>query len=124
MPERLIELEEIARRLKFDGTDLRRSVRRVFDRHHVPLIKRGRNNFFATEAQYALLMERMECLQSEKKANGTTVEARSVSGRRSRGSKSTLRDAVNATLRKRTEPSSNANYSKNSSTAPPQERRD
>src|SRR5262245_35768505 len=49
----LLPLAVVADRLCYTGSDRERSVRRLFLRHGVPFIRRGRGAFFVTELQYA-----------------------------------------------------------------------
>ena len=112
--QRFLPFAKIARRLHYDGVDRVRSVRRLFDRHGVPYVRRDRNTFLATEAQFQLLMGQLTCSQSAEKADITIVAERSASAPRSGMSRSTLRDAVNAKLQRRTRPSLSTTCSKSS----------
>src|SRR4029077_108738 len=59
--ELLLPLSTIADRLHYTGRDRDRSVRRLFKRHGVPMIRRGRGASFVTEQQYAELIEKITC---------------------------------------------------------------
>jgi hypothetical protein len=78
----MLPLATIAERLHYSGRDWERSVRRLFQWHGVPMIKRGRGAYFVTEAQYAELIEKMmTCSQSGVEAKtSTSVVGQSVSG--------------------------------------------
>ncbi len=47
----LLSLAVIADRLHYAGSDRERSVRRLFARHEIPIIRRGRGVYFVTELQ-------------------------------------------------------------------------
>lgn len=47
----LLPLTTIADRLQYSGKDRVRSVRRLFARHDIPIIKRSRGAYFTTEQQ-------------------------------------------------------------------------
>ena len=64
-PEKLMTLTEIADALRYEGADRERSVRRLFERHNIPLLRRDRNTFLATEDQFAAILEVMKCSPSE-----------------------------------------------------------
>jgi len=99
----LLSLATIAERLHYSGRDRVRSVRRLFARHGVSMIRRGRAAYFVTEDQYAELIEKMTiCSPSGSGANTSTFAVRSVSGRRSASSKSILAEQIAATMLKRT----------------------
>jgi hypothetical protein len=92
---RLITLAELADRLRFDGRDRARSVRRCFRRHGLELLD-GK----ATEALYQELLWRMQgCSASADAAGFTTAAVRSASAGKCATSKSALRAAVNERLR-------------------------
>ena len=96
---RLITLAELADRLRFDGRDRARSVRRCFRRHGLELLDGGK----ATEALYQELLWRMQgCSASADAARSTTAAVRSASAGKCATSKSILRAAVNERLRTRT----------------------
>lgn len=106
MAERLLTLDEVAERLRYTGRARERSVRRLIDRLKVPHRRRGKR-ILLSEGDYRFLLERMKCSTSENVATSTMSEAASVSGRKSGSSKSELRDAVNARMRKRMRRASN-----------------
>jgi hypothetical protein len=68
----LCPLSTIADRLHYTGRDRDRSVRRLFQRHDVPTIRRGRGAYFVTEQQYAELIEKITCLPSGAEAKTST----------------------------------------------------
>src|SRR5262249_54690238 len=91
----IVPLATIAERLHYSGRDQERSVRRLFQRHGVPMIKRGRGAYFVTEAQYAELIEKMTtCSRSGVEANTSTSAVRSVSGRKGVSSKNILAERL------------------------------
>jgi len=55
----LLPLTTIADRLHYVGIDRERSVRRLFAKYSVPIVKRGRGSYFVTEQQYEELIEAM-----------------------------------------------------------------
>jgi hypothetical protein len=103
----LIPISIIADRLHYMGRDRERSVRRLFERHRVSIIKRSRGAYFVTEAKYAELIEKMTtCSPSGNAANTSTSAARSVSGGKRASSKSILREEIAARMQRNTVPSS------------------
>src|SRR5262249_32670598 len=76
--KRMLSLTTIAQRLHYGGRDRKRSVRRLFARLGVPMIRRGRGVYFVTDQQYAQLIEKMTCLPSGSAANISTSAVRSV----------------------------------------------
>ena len=97
----LLPLTTIADRLHYDGTDRERSVRRLFVKHGVPFIRRGRGVYFATEQQYEALIEAMTtCSTSGGAAKTFTSGGRSVSGAKRGSSKSILAARIAATRQK------------------------
>lgn len=114
----LLTLTEVAERLRLDGRQLERAVRRLIRQHDVPVTRLGRNRLRLTEAQFTLLLERMTCSISASEASTGTAAAPSASDARRKSSKSTVRDAVNARLRRPTKPSSSTISGKSSSTGP------
>jgi hypothetical protein len=101
--EKLLSMEAVAERLQYGGRDHLRSVRRLFGRHGVPMIRRGRAAYFVTEAQYAELIEKMTtCSQSDVEAKTTTSAVPSVSGGRRVSSKSILAGRIAETMRRPT----------------------
>jgi hypothetical protein len=97
----LLPLTEIADRLHYVGTDRERSVRRLFDKHGVPFIRRGRGVYFATKGQYEALIEAMTtCSTSGGAAKTSTSGGRSASGARRGSSRSILAAQIAETLRK------------------------
>jgi hypothetical protein len=103
----LHSLATIAEWLRYEGRDRERSVRRLFARHGVRMIRRGRGVYFVTEQQFAELIEKMTCLPSDGEAKSFTSAVRSVSGAKRVSSKSILAGQIAAKLQKRTAPSSN-----------------
>jgi hypothetical protein len=97
----MLPLATIAERLHYSGRDWERSVRHLFRRHDVPMIKRGRGAYFVTEGQYAELIEKMTtCSRSDAEANISTSAARSVSGGRRTSSKNILADRLAETMQR------------------------
>jgi TilS substrate C-terminal domain len=105
---RLYTLDEVADQLRYAGRDRERSVRRLFGRHHIPLLRRDRSTFLVAEQQLAALMEAMKCSQSENEGVFGTSVVRSVSARKLEPSKSTLRDVIARKMPKPTGPASKA----------------
>src|SRR5262249_2718187 len=104
---KLCPLSTIADRLHYTGRDRERSVRRLFERHRVSIIKRSRGAYFVTEWQYAALIEKMTtCLPSGAEARTTTSGVRSVSGGKRASSKSTLAERIAAMTQTLTDRSS------------------
>jgi hypothetical protein len=100
----LLTLAAIAERLQYTGRDRKRSVRRLFARHGVPMIERGRGVYFVTEQQYSALLEAMTtCSHSDDAGRNSTSAARSASGVKRGTSKNTLRAAIAERTRKRTD---------------------
>jgi len=87
-------LTEIADLLRYTGNDRERSVRRLFQRYGVSIMRRDRGTFLATDQQLAALLEAMKCSQSANAAKSGTAAARSVSVGAPASSKSTLRAAI------------------------------
>jgi hypothetical protein len=102
----MLTLATIAERLHYSGRDQKRSVRRLFARHRVAMIKRGRGVYFVTEQQYAELIEKLTCLASGAEAKTSTPAVRSVSGGKRVSSKNILAGRIAAKLQKNTVPSS------------------
>jgi len=97
----LLPLSTIADRLHYTGRDRERSVRRLFVRHRVPIIKRGRGAYLVTEGQFAKLIEKMTtCLPSGVEAKTSISVARSVSGAKRASSKSILAEQIAVTMQK------------------------
>ncbi len=119
MTARPLTLSEVADLLRYDGKDRERSVRRLFRKYGVSIIRRDRNTFLVLPNQYKALMEAMTCSPSEDAVAFGTVEVQSVSARPSGRSKNTLRAAINARMPKPIGPTSNTNYSKKLFTAVP-----
>src|SRR4051812_12108465 len=93
-----VPLETIADRLQYHGCDRVRSVRRLFAKHRMPVIKRGRGAYATTEQTFAALIEAMTCSPSESAANISTSAVRSVSAKKCESSKSILAEQIAATL--------------------------
>src|SRR6516165_8036627 len=97
----LYPLSTIADRLHYMGRDRERSVRRLFERLRVPMIKRSRGAYFVTEAQYAELIEKMTtCSRSGVEAKTSISVARSVSGAKHASLKSILAEQIAVTMQK------------------------
>jgi len=95
----LLPLTTIADRLQYAGKDRVRSVRRLFARHDIPIIKRSRGAYFTTEQQYTALIEAMiKCSPSASAANSSTSVARSVSAGKRASSKNILAAQIAETL--------------------------
>src|SRR4051812_19902669 len=87
----LLTLAVVAERLGYAGRDRDRSVRRLFDRHGVPIIRCGRGVYWVTEALYQELLGRMTtCSRSGNAENTSTSAVRSVSARKRESSQSIL----------------------------------
>ncbi len=119
MTARPLTLSEVADLLRYDGKDRERSVRRLFRKYGVSIIRRDRNTFLVLPEQYKALMEKMTCLPSEDEVACGTVEVQSVSAKPSGRSKNTLRAAISAKMPKPTGPTSSTNFSKKLFTALP-----
>src|SRR2546426_3987142 len=104
MVPKLYTLAEVADLLRYAGRDRERSVRRLFERSRIPLLRRDRGTFLATEQQVGTLLEALKCSPCGNEDGFTTSVARSVSVAKPAGSKSTLRDAIAARMPKRTGP--------------------
>jgi hypothetical protein len=99
----MLALATIAERLHYSGRDRERSVRRLFQRRGVPMIKRGRGAYFVTESQYAELIEKITtCSRSDAEANTSMSAVRSVLGGKRTSSKNILADRLAETMRKPT----------------------
>src|ERR1700757_1600543 len=92
----LYTLDEVADHLRYVGGDRERSVRRLFQRYGVPLLRRDRGTFLVSAQQFAALLEAMNCSASGNEVGSTTSVARSASVAKPAGSKSTLRAAIAA----------------------------
>jgi hypothetical protein len=103
----MFSLATIAERLHYSGRDRERSVRRLFMRHGVPMIRRGRGADFVTEQQYAELLEKITtCLPSGVEAKTSTSAVQSVSGGKRGSSKSILSERIAETMQRRIDQSS------------------
>jgi hypothetical protein len=102
----LLPLGAIADRLNYVGRDRERSVRRLFAKLGVPIVKRSRGVYFVTEEQYEALIEAMTCSPSEGAAKISICAGRSVSGAKNGSSRSILAAQIAETLRKPTVQSS------------------
>jgi len=110
-------LEYVAERLHYSGKDRIRSVRRLFAKHGVPYLRRDAHTQLVTEAQWRLLLARMEtCSSLGNEAASTTSVERCESGKRSKPSKSTVRDLIASKLPTSTEPDSNPKSDRSSFT--------
>jgi tRNA(Ile)-lysidine synthetase-like protein len=101
----LLPLAIIGERLHYGGRDRERSVKRLFRRYGVPMIRRGRS-YFVTEQQYVELIEKMTCLPSGAEARISTSGARSVWGGKRVSSKNILAERLAETTRRSTAPKS------------------
>ena len=108
MALKLYTLAEVAEELRYTGRDRERSVRRLFERHAITLLRRDRGTFLVTDQQLAALLEALKCSPSENVAVSGMFAARSVSVAKPVASKNTLRDAIAEQMRKRTAPVSKA----------------
>ena len=77
---RFLTLEEVADRLRITGKDQRRSVRELFRKHGVPIIRK--RNSLVSEEQFESLVEAMTGSLSGNAVGSITPGARSVSVRR------------------------------------------
>jgi hypothetical protein len=98
-----LTLAEVADRLRVAGQDCERSVRRLFDRHGINILRPNHRTFLVTERQYAALLEAMTCSPSESAAKSITSGARSVLVVRRESSKNILREQIAATMQTRTD---------------------
>ncbi|MBV8049670.1 MAG: hypothetical protein JOZ80_00700 [Acidobacteriaceae bacterium] len=114
----LYTLDEVADYLRYSGRDRQRSVRRLFERHRIPLLRRDRGTFLVSDGELAALVEAMKCSPSASAAGSTTSVGRSVSVAKPAGSKSTLRAAIAARMPTGTGPGSNTTSVKQCCTAP------
>jgi hypothetical protein len=104
----MLTLATIADRLQMRGSDRERSVRRLFVRHKVPIVKRCRG-YLATEEQYKALIEAMTtCSPSDGARAGSSMSVvRSVSGAKRASSKNILQAAIAETMQKPIDQNSN-----------------
>ena len=102
MALKLHTLAEVADDLRYTGTDRERSVRRLFQRYRIPILRRDRGTFLATDQQLAARLEAMKCSPSESAVESGTSVARSVLVVKPVASKSTLRDAISEQMQKAT----------------------
>jgi hypothetical protein len=63
----LYTLDEAADYLRYRGRDRQRSVRRLFQRHRIPLLRRDRGTFLVSAQQPAALLEADEMLTIRKR---------------------------------------------------------
>ena len=119
----LLSFATIAERLHYTGVDAERSVRRLFDKHGVPFIRRGGGVYFATEQQFNLLLESMTCSRSGDAENTSISAGRSVSGAKPASSKSTLAAQIAAKLQRPTDQSSRPKFETSSFTVLEDERK-
>lgn len=108
MALKLYTLAEVAEELRYMGRDRERSVRRLFERHAITLLRRDRGTFLVMDQQLAALLEAMKCSPSENAAHSGISVVRSASAVKPVGSKSTLRDVIAEKMQKRTAPVSKA----------------
>ena len=99
---RLYTLAEVADDLRYEGKDRERSVRRLFDRLGVPMLRRDRNTYLVTEQQLDTIRKAITCSQSENEADFIIAAARSVSVKRPGKLKSSVQDKIKNALRKST----------------------
>jgi hypothetical protein len=100
---KLYTLAEIAYELRYSGRDHERSVRRLFQRFGIQILRRDRGTFLVTEHQLAALVDAMKCSPSENVVAFGTSVARSASVAKPVASKNTLRDAIAERMRRHTE---------------------
>ena len=98
-----LTLAEVAELLRYAGKDRERSVRRLFARHRISLVRRDRGTFLVTPDQLRRLIEALECSPSESAEDIFMSVERSVSVRKRKSSRSTLRDAIVEATRKNIE---------------------
>src|SRR5664279_2230073 len=99
MTSDLRTLAEIADRLRYEGSDRERSVRRLFRKHKIQIVQRDRHTFLVSEAQYSSLLEAISpCSRSGSAANTSTSAVRSVSGAKRESSKSILAAQIAAMM--------------------------
>ena len=99
---RLLTLTEVADILRYEGKDRERSVRRLFDRLGVPMLRRDRNTYLVTEQQLDTIRKAITCSQSENEAGFTTAAARSVLVKRPDKLRNTVQAKIKNELRKST----------------------
>jgi hypothetical protein len=88
-------LLDLADALHYTGSDRERSVRRLFDRHGISLLRLDRRTFRATGEQVAALMEAMKYSRSENAVQpGKSAIRRSVWTAKSVASKKDLKDLI------------------------------
>jgi hypothetical protein len=100
---KLYTLAEVADDLRYSGRDRERSVRRLFLRYGVPILRRDRGTFLITDQQLTALVDAMKCSPSENVVVFGTSVARSASVAKPVASKNTLRDAIAERMRRHTE---------------------
>jgi hypothetical protein len=74
---KLFTLDEVATTLRYIGTDRERSVRSLFRRHGITILRRDHDTWLVvTEAQLAMLMEALDqCSRSESDAAASITSA-------------------------------------------------
>jgi hypothetical protein len=112
MLPKLYTLAEISDLLRYTGRDRERSVRRLFNRYKVPVLRRDRSTFLVTQDQYDSLLEAMRCSPCGSEAGSTMSVGRCGSVAKPAGSKSTLRAAIAAKMQKPTGPGSSTTFDK------------
>ena len=88
----LYTVAEVADQLRYTGSDRERSVRRLFQRYGIPILRRDHGTFLVTDEMVGMLLEAMKCSPSENAVTSGMSVARSASVARPATSKSTLRD--------------------------------
>jgi hypothetical protein len=106
VPDTTHTLAEIAARLRIPGRDKERTVRRLFERHHIGILRLNHRTFLVTPRQFAALLDAMTCSPSEGAAKSTTSEARSALVVRRASSKNILAAQIAETMQTRTARSS------------------
>jgi hypothetical protein len=101
---KLFTLDEVATILRYIGTDRERSVRGLFRRHGITILRRDHDTWLVTEAHLATLMEALDqCsrLESDAAASITSAE-RSASAAPRESSTKQARDLIAERMLKRT----------------------
>src|SRR6478609_1231255 len=98
MPCDLRTLAEIADRLRYSGSDRERSVRRLFQKHKIGIVRRDRGTYLVSETQYATLLEAISCSRLGSAENTSTAAVGSVSGVKRGSSKNILAAQIAETM--------------------------
>ena len=95
---RLRTLKEVADDLHYRGIDRERSVRRLFARMGIKILRPSRGIYLVTDLQFEQLIEAMTCLPCGSAEEIGTSVVRSVSGAKRESSKNILAAQIAATL--------------------------